>query len=210
MSLFFEINSSTTGKARAGTISTDHGTIQTPIFMPVGTVASVKTVHQRELRDDIKAQIILGNTYHLNLRPKMDIMQAAGGLHKFMNWELPILTDSGGYQVFSLSKSRKLTEEGVKFKSHIDGSAHFISPERSMEIQRQIGADIFMAFDECTPYPCEYKLAKESMEMTHRWLARGIKHYEKTEPLYGHNQVFFPIVQGSVYPDLRKISATEI
>ena len=207
MSLFFEINNTTTGKARTGTITTDHGTIQTPIFMPVGTVASVKTVHQRELRDDIKAQIILGNTYHLNLRPKMDIMQAAGGLHKFMNWELPILTDSGGYQVFSLSKSRKLTEEGVKFKSHIDGSAHFISPEKSMEIQRQIGADIFMAFDECTPYPCEYNLAKDSMEMTHRWLKRCINWTEENPEIYGHKQRLFPIVQGSTYSDLRKASA---
>lgn len=207
---FFEINRTTTGKARAGTITTDHGPIQTPIFMPVGTVASVKTVHQRELRDDIKAQIILGNTYHLNLRPKMDIMQAAGGLHKFMNWDLPILTDSGGYQVFSLSKSRKLNEDGVKFKSHIDGSTHFISPEISMEIQRQIGADIFMAFDECTPYPCEYNLAKKSMHMTHRWLKRCTDWNEKNAEIYGHKQHFFPIVQGSTYADLRKISAEKI
>jgi queuine tRNA-ribosyltransferase len=206
-SKFFEINQSTPGKARAGTITTDHGIIQTPIFMPVGTVASVKTVHQRELKDDIKAQIILGNTYHLNLRPKMEIMQAAGGLHKFMNWDLPILTDSGGYQVFSLSKSRKLNEAGVKFKSHIDGSTHFISPEISMEIQRQIGADIFMAFDECTPYPCEYNLAKKSMHMTHRWLKRSIKWTEENTEIYDHQQKLFPIVQGSTYSDLRKISA---
>ena len=151
---FFEIEKTTESKARAGVITTDHGQVQTPIFMPVGTVASVKTVHQRELKEDIKAQIILGNTYHLYLRPKMDVMQEAGGLHKFMNWDLPILTDSGGYQVFSLSDTRKITEEGSKFKSHIDGSYHFISPEKSMEIQRQIGGDIFMAFDECTPYPC--------------------------------------------------------
>lgn len=204
---FFEIKSTTTGKARAGIMTTDHGVVQTPIFMPVGTVASVKTVHQRELKDDIKAQIILGNTYHLNLRPTMDIMQAAGGLHKFMNWDLPILTDSGGYQVFSLSKSRKLNEEGVKFKSHIDGSTHFISPEISMQIQRQIGADIFMAFDECTPYPCDYNLAKKSMEMTHRWLKRCINWTAENPEIYGHSQQLFPIVQGSTYSDLRKISA---
>lgn len=210
MQKFFEIEKASEGKARAGIINTDHGKIQTPIFMPVGTVASVKTVHQRELKDDIKAQIILGNTYHLNLRPKMDIMQAAGGLHKFMNWDLPILTDSGGYQVFSLSKSRKLNEEGVKFKSHIDGSTHFISPEISMEIQRQIGADIFMAFDECTPYPCDYRLAKKSMEMTHRWLKRCIDYNEKNKEIYGYKQHFFPIVQGSTYSDLRKISAEKI
>ena len=204
---FFEINKTTTGKARAGTITTDHGKIETPIFMPVGTVASVKTVHQRELKDDIKAQIILGNTYHLNLRPKMDIMQAAGGLHKFMNWDLPILTDSGGYQVFSLSKSRKLNEEGVKFKSHIDGSTHFISPEISMEIQRKIGADIFMAFDECVAYPAEYNQVKKSMDLTHRWLKRCIKWNAENPELYGHQQAFFPIVQGSCYSDLRKKSA---
>ena len=207
ISPFFEINKTSTGKPRAGTITTDHGTIQTPIFMPVGTVASVKTVHQRELKDDIKAQIILGNTYHLNLRPKMDIMQAAGGLHKFMNWDLPILTDSGGYQVFSLSKSRKLNEAGVKFKSHIDGSTQFISPEISMEIQRQIGADIFMAFDECVAYPAEYKQVKKSMDLTHRWLKRCIKWNAENPELYGHKQAFFPIVQGSCYSDLRKKSA---
>ncbi len=207
MTQFFEIKSTTSGKARAGIIYTDHGEIQTPIFMPVGTVASVKTVHQRELKDDIKAQIILGNTYHLNLRPTMDVMQAAGGLHRFMNWEKPILTDSGGYQVFSLSKSRKLNEEGVKFKSHIDGSTHFISPEKSMEIQRQIGADIFMAFDECTPYPCDYNLAKTSMEMTHRWLKRCIDWTQNNPEIYGHKQHLFPIVQGSTYSDLRKTSA---
>lgn len=207
MSDFFEINKTTSGKARAGTITTDHGTIQTPIFMPVGTVASVKTVHQRELRDDIKAQIILGNTYHLNLRPKMDIIEAAGGLHKFMNWELPILTDSGGYQVFSLSKSRKLNEEGVKFKSHIDGSTQFISPEISMQIQRQIGADIFMAFDECVAYPSEYNQVKKSMHLTHRWLKRCIEWNANNPEIYGHKQAFFPIVQGSTYSDLRKISA---
>ena len=208
MSNFFEIKqTSNKGKARAGVITTDHGQIETPIFMPVGTVASVKTVHQRELKEDIKAQIILGNTYHLYLRPKMDTLQEAGGLHKFMNWDRPILTDSGGYQVFSLSKTRKMTEEGVKFKSHIDGSYHFISPEKSMEIQRQIGADIFMAFDECTPYPCQYNIAKDSMEMTHRWLKRCIEWTKQNPEIYGHKQRLFPIVQGSVYSDLRKISA---
>ncbi|MBC7556078.1 MAG: tRNA guanosine(34) transglycosylase Tgt [Chryseobacterium sp.] len=207
MQKFFEIEKTSEGKARAGIITTDHGKIETPIFMPVGTVASVKTVHQRELKDDIKAQIILGNTYHLNLRPKMEIMQAAGGLHKFMNWNLPILTDSGGYQVFSLAKSRKLNEEGVKFKSHIDGSTMFISPEISMQIQREIGADIFMAFDECTPYPCDYNLAKKSMKMTHRWLKRCIDWNEKNTEIYNHKQFFFPIVQGSTYSDLRKTSA---
>lgn len=208
MSNFFEIKqTSNKGKARAGVITTDHGQIETPIFMPVGTVASVKTVHQRELKEDIKAQIILGNTYHLYLRPKMETMQEAGGLHKFMNWDRPILTDSGGYQVFSLSKTRKMTEEGVKFKSHIDGSYHFISPEKSMEIQRQIGADIFMAFDECTPYPCQYNIAKDSMEMTHRWLKRCIEWTKQNPEIYGHKQRLFPIVQGSIYSDLRKISA---
>ena len=210
MQKFFEIEKTSEGKARAGIIRTDHGKIETPIFMPVGTVASVKTVHQRELKDDIKAQIILGNTYHLNLRPKMEIMQAAGGLHKFMNWDLPILTDSGGYQVFSLAKSRKLNEEGVKFKSHIDGSTMFISPEISMQIQREIGADIFMAFDECTPYPCDYNLAKKSMHLTHRWLKRCIDWNEKNAEIYDHKQYFFPIVQGSTYSDLRKISAEKI
>lgn len=210
MQPFFEIEKKTESKARAGVISTSHGQIQTPIFMPVGTVASVKTVHQHELKEDIKAEIILGNTYHLYLRPGMEVMQNAGGLHQFMKWDLPILTDSGGYQVFSLSDSRKMTEEGVKFKSHIDGSFHFISPEKSMEIQRQIGADIFMAFDECTPYPCEYNQAKTSMELTHRWLKRCISWCEENPELYGHKQHLFPIVQGSVYSDLRKISAEVI
>ncbi len=204
---FFQIEKTSEGKARAGKISTDHGEIQTPIFMPVGTVASVKTVHQKELKEDVQAQIILGNTYHLYLRPGMEVMENAGGLHKFMNWDRPILTDSGGYQVFSLSKSRKMTEEGVNFKSHIDGSMHFISPERSMEIQRQIGADIFMAFDECTPYPCEYALAKQSMEMTHRWLKRCIDWTKNNPEKYGHSQRLFPIVQGSTYSDLRRQSA---
>lgn len=207
---FFEIEKNSESKARAGVITTDHGTIQTPIFMPVGTVASVKTVHQRELKEDIKAQIILGNTYHLMLRPKMDIMEQAGGLHKFMNWDRPILTDSGGYQVFSLAKSRKITEEGVKFKSHIDGSLHFMSPEVSMQIQRQIGADIFMAFDECIAYPSDYNAVKTSMELTHRWLKRCINWTEENKELYAHKQRLFPIVQGSCFSDLRKISAEVI
>lgn len=204
---FFEIEKTSESKARAGVITTDHGQIQTPIFMPVGTVASVKTVHQRELKEDIKAQIILGNTYHLMLRPTMDIMEQAGGLHKFMNWDRPILTDSGGYQVFSLAKSRKITEEGVKFKSHIDGSLRFMSPEVSMQIQRQIGADIFMAFDECIAYPSDYNAVKTSMELTHRWLKRCIDWTEENKELYGHQQRLFPIVQGSCFSDLRKISA---
>lgn len=207
---FFNIEKTSEGKARAGEIMTDHGKVQTPIFMPVGTVASVKTVHQRELKEDIKAQIILGNTYHLYLRPGMETMQKAGGLHKFMNWDLPILTDSGGFQVFSLSGSRKMSEEGVKFKSHIDGSYHLFTPEKSMEIQRQIGADIFMAFDECVAYPSGYNQVKASMEMTHRWLKRCIDWNEKNPELYGYKQRFFPIVQGSTYSDLRKISAEVI
>jgi queuine tRNA-ribosyltransferase len=197
-------------KARVGSITTDHGVIETPIFMPVGTVASVKGVHQHELKNDIKAEIILGNTYHLYLRPKMRVLKKAGGLHKFMNWEGPILTDSGGYQVYSLSGNRKIKEEGVKFKSHIDGSTHFFSPEISMDIQRNIGADIIMAFDECTPFPCDYDYAKRSMNMTHRWLNRCIEHLNKSEPQYGYNQNFFPIVQGSTYKDLRKQSAEVI
>jgi queuine tRNA-ribosyltransferase len=193
--------------ARAGLITTDHGTIETPIFMPVGTVASVKGVHQRELREDINPDIILGNTYHLYLRPQTAILEKAGGLHKFMNWDRNILTDSGGYQVYSLSSNRKIKEEGVKFKSHIDGSYHFFSPENVMEIQRTIGADIIMAFDECTPYPCDYKYAHRSMHMTHRWLDRCIAHLDKTPLKYGYNQAFFPIVQGSTYKDLREKSA---
>jgi len=196
--------------ARAGKITTDHGNIETPIFMPVGTVASVKGVHQHELKDDINADIILGNTYHLYLRPKTEILEKAGGLHKFMNWERPILTDSGGYQVYSLSGNNKINENGVKFKSHIDGSTHFFSPEFSMDIQRSIGADIIMAFDECTPYPCAYDYAKRSMHMTHRWLNRCIQHLEKSPKKYGYEQTFFPIVQGSTYKDLRKISAEYI
>ncbi len=193
--------------ARAGKISTDHGEIETPIFMPVGTQGTVKGVHQQELKDVINAQIILGNTYHLYLRPSSDILQKAGGLHKFINWDRPILTDSGGYQVYSLKGMRKITEEGVKFQSHIDGSRHFFSPESVMDIQRIIGADIVMAFDECTPYPCEYKYARNSMNMTHRWLKRCITRMNTTEPIYGHHQTFSPIVQGSTYVDLRVESA---
>ncbi|MFY7811923.1 MAG: tRNA guanosine(34) transglycosylase Tgt [Flavobacterium sp.] len=193
--------------ARAGKITTDHGVIETPIFMPVGTVATVKGVHQRELKESINPDIILGNTYHLYLRPQTEILEKAGGLHKFMNWDRNILTDSGGYQVYSLSSNRKIKEEGVKFKSHIDGSYHFFSPESVMEIQRTIGADIIMAFDECTPYPCDYKYATRSMHMTHRWLDRCIAHLEKTPLKYGYNQAFFPIVQGSTYKDLREKSA---
>ena len=198
-------------KARTGVITTDHGQIQTPIFMPVGTAGTVKAVHQRELKEDIKAQIILGNTYHLYLRPKLDIIEKAGGLHKFNGWDKPILTDSGGYQVYSLAGTgRKIKEEGVTFKSHIDGSTHFFSPEGVMDIQRTIGADIIMAFDECTPYPCEYGYARESMDMTHRWLKRCCEHFDRTEPKYGYSQTLFPIVQGSVYKDLRVKSAEVI
>ena len=194
-------------QARAGVITTDHGEIETPIFMPVGTVGTVKGVHQTELKNEINPDIILGNTYHLYLRPQTDILEQAGGLHKFMNWDRNILTDSGGYQVYSLSGRRKINEEGVKFKSHIDGSMHFFTPESVMEIQRKIGADIIMAFDECTPYPCDYNYAKRSMHMTHRWLKRCINHLEKTPLKYDYNQTFFPIVQGSTYKDLRKQSA---
>lgn len=194
-------------RARAGIIKTDHGEIETPIFMPVGTAGTVKGVHQRELEEDIKAQIILGNTYHLYLRPKLDVLEKAGGLHKFNGWNKPILTDSGGYQVYSLAGRRKITEKGVTFKSHIDGSSHFFSPEYAMDVQRTIGADIIMAFDECTPYPCEYRYAKRSMEMTHRWLKRCCTRFDETEPKYGYSQTLFPIVQGSVYDDLRKRSA---
>jgi queuine tRNA-ribosyltransferase len=197
-------------KARAGTITTDHGVIETPIFMPVGTVASVKGVHQRELKEEINPDIILGNTYHLYLRPQTAILEKAGGLHKFMNWDRNILTDSGGYQVYSLSANRKIKEEGVKFKSHIDGSFHFFTPENVMEIQRTIGADIIMAFDECTPYPCDYRYAQRSMHMTHRWLDRCINHLEKVPTKYGFEQTFFPIVQGSTYKDLRQQSAEYI
>lgn len=194
-------------KARAGVLETDHGPIETPIFMPVGTAGTVKAVHQRELKEDIKAQIILGNTYHLYLRPGLEVLSNAGGLHKFNGWDKPILTDSGGYQIFSLSNQRKLSEEGATFKSHIDGSKHFFSPESVMDIQRTIGADIIMAFDECTPYPCDLKYAKNSLALTHRWLDRCVTRFNETEPKYGYNQALFPIVQGSVYKDLRIESA---
>jgi len=197
-------------RARTGTVTTAHGKIKTPIFMPVGTVGTVKGIHQHEVKDDIKAQIILGNTYHLYLRPGLDILEKAGGLHKFMNWDGTILTDSGGYQVYSLAGTRKIKEEGVKFQSHIDGSYHNFTPEYAMDIQRVIGADLIMAFDECTPYPCEYNYAKRSMQMTHRWLKRCIDRVNETEPLYGFEQTLLPIVQGSTYKDLRKQSAEAI
>ncbi len=197
-------------KARAGEMITDHGSIRTPIFMPVGTVASVKGVHQKELREEVDPDIILGNTYHLYLRPGTEILSQAGGLHAFMGWDRNILTDSGGYQVYSLSGNRKIREEGVKFKSHIDGSSHLFTPENVMEIQRTIGADIIMAFDECTPYPCDYKYAERSMHLTHRWLDRCMAHLEKLPFKYGYSQSFFPIVQGSTYTDLRKRSAEYI
>lgn len=194
-------------RARTGLIQTDHGEIKTPIFMPVGTVGSVKGVHFQELREEVNAQIILGNTYHLYLRPGIEILEQAGGLHKFNSWDRPILTDSGGYQVFSLSGTRKMHEEGVTFSSHIDGSKHLFTPERVVDIQRSIGADIIMALDECTPGTADYKYAKESMELTHRWLERGVKRFDETEAKYGYSQTFFPIVQGCVYPDLRRQSA---
>ena len=193
--------------ARAGVITTDHGEIETPIFMPVGTVASVKGVHIREVKEDVQAQIILGNTYHLYLRPGLDILEKAGGLHKFNGWDRPILTDSGGFQVFSLADNRKLTEEGAIFRSHIDGSKHFFTPENVIDIQRTIGADIMMAFDECTPGTADYKYAKNSMERTHRWLKRGLERFDSTPDKYGYSQTFFPIVQGCIYPELRRESA---
>ncbi len=196
--------------ARAGRIITDHGQIETPIFMPVGTAGTVKAVHQRELENDIGAQIILGNTYHLFMRPGLDLVEKCGGIHQFNGWKGPVLTDSGGYQVYSLADNRKISEEGVRFQSHIDGSRHFFTPENVMDIQRVIGADIIMAFDECTPYPCEYDYAKSSMEMTHRWLKRCVDRFNETEPKYGYLQTLFPIIQGSVYPDLRKKSAEVI
>ena len=197
-------------KARAGQIETDHGTIQTPIFMPVGTAATVKSVSQRDLEEEVRAQIILGNTYHLYLRPGLDVLENAGGIHKFNTWSKPILTDSGGYQVYSLADSRKITEEGVKFRSHVDGSLHLFTPENVMDVQRRIGADIIMAFDECTPYPCDYKYAKRSMHMTHRWLKRCVDRFNNTSSIYNYNQTLFPIVQGSVYDDLRTESAEVI
>lgn len=200
----------TLSKARAGEIETAHGKIQTPIFMPVGTAATVKAVHIHELVDDIQAQIILGNTYHLYLRPGLDVLHKAGGLHKFNNWTKPILTDSGGYQVYSLTEVRKIKEEGVTFRSHIDGSKHLFTPENVMDTQRIIGADIVMAFDECTPYPCDYNYARKSLDMTHRWLKRCCDRFDETDPLYGYEQTLFPIVQGSVYKDLREKSAETI
>jgi len=205
----FELqHTDTQSDARAGKITTDHGVIETPIFMPVGTVGAVKAVHMRELKEDIQAQIILGNTYHLYLRPGLEILEQAGGLHKFNEWDRPILTDSGGFQVFSLAGTRKLKEEGVTFRSHIDGSKHLFTPENVVDTQRTIGADIMMAFDECTPGTADYAYAKQSMERTHRWLQRGLKHFDETENKYGYSQTFFPIVQGCVYPDLRRQSAT--
>lgn len=196
--------------ARAGEINTDHGTIETPIFMPVGTVGSVKGIHMKDVEEDIGAQIILGNTYHLYLRPGLEVMERIGGLHNLNGWKKPILTDSGGYQVYSLSERRKLNEDGVVFQSHIDGSRHNFTPENVMDIQRVIGADIIMAFDECTPYPCDYDYARKSMEITHRWLDRCISRFDETVPKYDYNQTLFPIVQGSTYKDLRKQSAEYI
>ncbi len=201
------LHSDTRSKARAGLLKTDHGLIETPIFMPVGTVGSVKAVHQHELEGDIGAQIILGNTYHLYLRPGLEVLEKAGGLHRFIGWNRPMLTDSGGYQVYSLSHRRKISEEGVTFQSHIDGSLHFFSPEKAIDIQRSIGGDIIMAFDECPPYPSDYKYASTSMELTHRWLTRCCEHFDSGKGLYGYGQTLFPIVQGSTYPDLRKKSA---
>ena len=194
-------------KARVGIIKTDHGVIETPIFMPVGTAATVKGIHQRDLENEIDPDIILSNTYHLYLRPGPEIIESAGGIHKFMNWKRPLLTDSGGYQVYSLSNNRKINEEGVEFKSHIDGSYHFFSPEKAIKIQKSIGADIIMAFDECTPYPCDYNYAEKSMHMTHRWLNRCFNEFNNTKPIHDYNQTLFPIVQGSVYKDLRAQSA---
>jgi queuine tRNA-ribosyltransferase len=196
--------------ARAGRIITDHGEIETPIFIPVGTAGTVKAVHQKELENDVKAQIILGNTYHLFLRPGIDVIYQSGGLHKFINWNKPVITDSGGYQIFSLAANRKLKEEGAWFSSHIDGSKHFFSPESTVDIQRKLGADIMMALDECTSYPCDYNDARDSMELTHRWLERGIKRFNSTIPVFGYEQAFFPIVQGSVYSDLRTRSAEAV
>jgi queuine tRNA-ribosyltransferase len=193
--------------ARAGTFDTDHGRVNTPVFMPVGTLGTIKGLNTRELEREVDSQMLLANTYHLFLRPGVDVLEASGGLHRFINWEKPILTDSGGYQVFSLSANRKLTREGAFFQSHIDGSRHTFTPENVVDIQRSMGSDIMMAFDECTPYPCEYDYARESMQLTHQWLERGIRRYRETEPIYGHRQFLFPIVQGSVYRDLRQESA---
>ncbi len=208
MGLTFELQGTDAqSKARAGKITTDHGCIETPIFMPVGTAGTVKAISQQDLKNDVKAEIILGNTYHLYLRPGLEIMQAAGGLHRFNGWDRPILTDSGGYQVYSLSGNRKIKEEGVIFQSHIDGSRHTFTPERVMDIQRIIGADIIMAFDECPPYPCDYAYAKNSLRITHQWLDRCFNRIQETDPLYGYHQSLFPIVQGSTFSDLRKESA---
>ena len=207
----FQLQATAPGTAaRAGLITTDHGTIETPIFMPVGTLGSVKAVHQHELRDDVKAQIILGNTYHLYLRPGIEILEKAGGLHKFNGWDRPILTDSGGFQVFSLAANRKLTEEGAWFRSHIDGSKHLFTPERVVDIERSIGADIMMALDECPPGTADYDYARKSLRLTQRWLERGWKRYKETEGLYGYSQAYFPIVQGVVYPDLRRDAAKHV
>jgi queuine tRNA-ribosyltransferase len=204
----FELNvTDLKSKARAGIITTDHGIIETPIFMPVGTAATIKGVHQRDIKNEINSDIILSNTYHLYLRPGENIIKKAGGIHEFMNWDRNILTDSGGYQVYSLSNNRKINEEGVEFKSHIDGSFHFFSPEKAIKIQKSIGADIIMAFDECTPYPCEFNYAKKSMKMTHRWLERCYKEFNNSAPQFDYNQTLFPIVQGSTYKDLRRESA---
>jgi queuine tRNA-ribosyltransferase len=209
--LMFEIEAREgVGAARAGVLRTGHGIVQTPCFMPVGTAGTVKGVLPRDLKEAVGAPIILGNTYHLYLRPGVTVLKQAGGLHRFMTWEGPLLTDSGGYQVFSLSANRKLSEEGAMFKSHIDGSKHFFTPENVVDIQRIIGADIIMAFDECTPYPSDHKTAGEAMKLTHRWLDRGLGRFRETSPLYGYEQQFFPIVQGSTFPDLRRESATEI
>jgi queuine tRNA-ribosyltransferase len=207
---FTVLNKDKKTNARTGILETCHGSISTPVFMPVGTAGTVKGVHQKELTDDIQAQIILGNTYHLYLRPGKDLIQKAGGIHQFINWKKPILTDSGGYQVFSLAENCKLTDEGAHFSSHIDGSKHLFTPENIVDIQRAIGADLIMALDECTPYPCEHAVAKKSMELTHRWLKRGIQHFFNTKPLYDFEQDFIPIVQGSVYKDLRIQSAETI
>ena len=204
---FHIIKSDNHTNARAARLITDHGAIETPIFMPVGTIGSVKGIHNRELQNDVNAEIILGNTYHLYLRPGVETIKKSGGLHKFMGWNLPILTDSGGYQVYSLSANRKIKEEGVKFKSHIDGSYHMFTPENVIEVQRQIGADIIMPLDECTPYPCSYEYAKESMDRTHRWLKRSLEKHKRLPFTYKYNQELFPIVQGSVYSELRKESA---
>ncbi|MDR4987905.1 MAG: tRNA guanosine(34) transglycosylase Tgt [Bacteroidales bacterium] len=194
-------------KARAGFLTTDHGIIETPVFMPVGTAATVKAIHHKDLAEQVNPDIILGNTYHLFLRPGLEVMEAAGGIHRFMSWEKPVLTDSGGYQVYSLAEKRKLTDDGVTFQSHIDGSRHFFSPERVMDIQRILGADIIMAFDECTPYPCDHGYAEKSMKLTHAWLNRCCSHFDQTAPRYGYQQSLFPIVQGSTYAGLRRDSA---